>query len=157
MSKGNLDVYGEIFRTFVTHPGLLFHPFPHILYTLLSTGQSTTFAYIRDSPEVDASSGVNVVQFWGREFPLKIRRFKISAGFETCKFLQKPQTIRSVVYKKESAVPQRVMWMTTSVGTNSCPFGNWLVQRADDSDYVNAGLNYFELKGSLAYIEICKT
>ena len=111
-------------------------------------GQSTTFAYIRDSPEVDASSGVNVVQFWGREFPLKIRRFKISAGFETCKFLQKPQTIRSVVYKKESAVPQRVMWMTTSVGTNTCPFGNWLVQRADDSDYVNAGLNYFELKGA---------
>ena len=41
--------------------------------------------------------------------------------------------------------------MTTSVGTNTCPFGNWLVQRADDSDYVNAGLNYFELKGSLAW------
>ena len=65
-----------------------------------------------------------------------------------------PQNTRSVVYKKESSVPQRVMWMSTSVGTATCPFANWLVQRADDNDYVNAGLNYFELKGSLAYVRL---
>ena len=129
---------------------------PPVLFTiyyidkLLSTGLATTFAYSRDSPEVDASVGVNLVQFWGREKNLKVRRFKISSGFETCNFLMEPQTTRSVVYKKESSVPQRVMWMTTSVGTATCPFANWLVQRADDNDYVNAGLNYFELKGSLA-------
>lgn len=40
------------------------------------------------------------------------------------------------------------MYLRTSVGTGTCPAGNWLVQRESDDDYVDAQMSYFELKGA---------
>lgn len=77
------------------------------------------------------------------------RHFKIVAGEADCKFIFRPSRIpnRYVVYKKESPIPQEVMYLTTSTGTATCAFGRWLVQKTSSDDYVDVKLGYFELKG----------
>ena len=77
------------------------------------------------------------------------RHFKIVAGEADCKFIFRPSQVpnRYVVYKKESPIPQEVMYLTTSTGTATCAFGRWLVQKTSSDDYVDVKLGYFELKG----------
>lgn len=77
------------------------------------------------------------------------RHFKIVHGEADCKFVGPPAKTptRLVVYKKESSIPQEVMYLSTSSGTSTCAAGKWLVQKASDDDYVDAQLGYFELKG----------
>jgi hypothetical protein len=77
------------------------------------------------------------------------RHFKIVHGEADCKFVGPPAKTptRPVVYKKESSIPQEVMYLSTSSGTSTCAAGKWLVQQASDDDYVDAQLGYFELKG----------
>lgn len=43
---------------------------------------------------------------------------------------------------------QEVMYLTAAKGASSCANGNWLVTRADKSDFVDEQLGYFELKGT---------
>ena len=80
---------------------------------------------------------------------LRARHFKIVHGEADCKFVGPPvkTPTRFVVYKKESSIPQEVMYLSTSSGTSTCAAGKWLVQKASDDDYVDAQLGYFELKG----------
>ena len=80
---------------------------------------------------------------------LRARHFKIVHGEADCKFVGPPvkTPTRFVVYKKESSIPQEVMYLSTSSGTSTCAAGKWLAQKASDDDYVDAQLGYFELKG----------
>ena len=77
------------------------------------------------------------------------RHFKMVAGEADCKFILRPSPTpnRYVVYKKESPIPQEVMYLTTSTGTATCAAGRWLVQKTSSDDYVDVKLGYFELKG----------
>ena len=58
-------------------------------------------------------------------------------------------TVFEVMYRKESAIPQEVMYLGTAADGSSCPAGNWFVWRSSQSDFVDETLGFFDIKGRL--------
>ena len=53
------------------------------------------------------------------------------------------------MYRKESPIPQEVMYLGTAGAGSSCPAGDWFVRRSSQSDFVDETLGFFDIKGDL--------
>ena len=55
-----------------------------------------------------------------------------------------------MMYRKESSIPQEVMYLGMAAAGSSCPFGSWRLLRSSSEDYVDEKMGYFDLRGLTA-------
>lgn len=52
-----------------------------------------------------------------------------------------------MMYRKESPIPQEVMYLGMAAQGSGCPFGAWRLVRSSTADYVDEKMGYFDLRG----------